>query len=59
MDTKLFVIALAAGTVVLTTLIQVFTQGRDPGPRARRLLWISLVAGIIALVAVATIYLGR
>lgn len=59
MDKKLFVIAIAVGTVVLTTLIQVFMQGREIDPRTRRLLWLTLVAGVIALVAVGTIVLGR
>ncbi len=59
MDKKLFVIAIAVGAVVLTTLLQVFMQGRDLNPKAKRLLWITLAAGVVALIALCMILLGR
>jgi hypothetical protein len=57
MDKKLFVIAIAVGTVVLTTLFQLFLQGRDLNPKAKRLLWIIFAAGVVALIAVSMIVL--
>lgn len=59
MDKKLFVIAIAVGTVVLTTLLQVFMQGRDLNPKVKRLLWITLAAGVVALIALCMIVLDR
>jgi hypothetical protein len=59
MDKKLFVIAIAIGTVVLTTLLQIFIQGRELNPRAKRILWIAFAAGVVNLIAVSMIVLSR
>lgn len=59
MDKKLFVIAIAVGAVVLTTLLQVFVQRRDLNPKANRLLRITFAAGVVALIALGMIVLGR
>ena len=59
MDKKLFVIAIAVGAVVVTTLLQLFMQGRDLNPKAKRLLWISLAAGIVGVIALFTIVMSR
>jgi len=59
MDKKLPVIAIAIGAVVVSTLLQVFIQGRNVDQKAKRLLWVSLVAGVVALIALFTIILSR
>jgi hypothetical protein len=59
MDKKLIVIGIVIGTVVLTTLLQVFMQGRDLNPKAKRLLWITFAAGVVVLIALCMIMLGR
>jgi len=59
MDKKLLVVAIAISTVVLSTLLSVFMQGRDLDPKAKRLVWISLAAGVVALIALCMIVLGR
>jgi hypothetical protein len=59
MDKDIFVIALAVATAVFTTLLQVFLHGRELSPKVKRLLWITLVAGIIALIAVSVMVFGR
>jgi len=59
MNKKLFVIAIVVGTVVLSTLLQVFMQGRDLNPKAKRLLWITLAAGVVALIALCMVVLSR
>ena len=59
MDKKLYIIVIAVGAVVLTTMLQLLMQGRKLDPKARRLLWFTLAAGVVALIAVGTIVLGR
>ena len=51
MDKKLFVIAIAIGTIVITTLLQTFILNRKLDPKIKQLLWISLAGGIIVLVS--------
>lgn len=59
MNKPLFVIAIAVGAVTLTTLLQVFLRGRELGPKARRMLWVTLGAGVIALAGVCWIIWRR
>jgi hypothetical protein len=59
MDKKHFVVFIAIGTAVISTLLQVFLQGRDLSPKSKRLLWISLAAGVVALIALAMVVLTR
>jgi len=59
MDKKIFVVAIAIGTTLITTLLLIFMQGRDLSPSAKRLMWASLAAGVMALIAVAIVTLTR
>lgn len=59
MDKNLFVIALAVATGIFTVLFQVFLQGRDLSPKVKRLLWVTLAAGVVALIAVGMMMFGR
>ncbi|PKQ20102.1 MAG: hypothetical protein CVT66_06455 [Actinobacteria bacterium HGW-Actinobacteria-6] len=59
MDNKLLAIALIVGTIIVSTVLQVFMQRRGLNPKGRRLSWIALAAGVVALVAVSIFVLGR
>ncbi len=59
MDKKLFVIAIAVGTATLTMLLSAFMPPREVSPQQKRLLWLSIATGIVALVGMAMILLGR
>jgi hypothetical protein len=52
MDKKLFVVVIAIGTIVVSTLLQLFMDGRELNPSRKRLLWISFAAGIVALLVI-------
>ncbi len=57
MDKKLFVIAI--GACLISTFVSILMQRRDVNPTAKRLLWISLAAGVVAPVAVSILVLSR
>ena len=59
MEKKTLIIAMTIATVVISTLLQVWMQGRDVSPQARKLLWLTVAAGALALVAVAMVLLTR
>jgi hypothetical protein len=49
MDKKLFVVFIAIGAAVVTTLIQLWMQSGKLEPVNRRMLWILFGAGVVAL----------
>jgi hypothetical protein len=55
MDKHLFVIAVAIVAVLLTTWLQVAMRKRELGPERKRLLWVLLAGGVIALVGLAAL----
>ncbi len=59
MDKKLIVVAIAIGTIVVSTLLQLMVKGRELSGRAKRLTWVSFAAGIVALALVALFAWGR
>ena len=59
MDKKLFIVAIAIGAAVITTLLSVYLQMNEPSPRTKRLLRFSLAAGVVALAVICVILLGR
>ena len=59
MDKKLFVIAIAIGASLISTFVSILMQHRDLNPTAKRLLWVSLAAGVVALVAVSILVLSK
>ena len=58
MDKKLFVIAIAVGTMVIT-MLQIFMQGRELNPKVKLLVWGALLAGVAALIAISIRIPGR
>jgi len=58
MDKKLFIIAIAVGSAVLTTLLSVFLRQNKPNPKIKRLLWMSFTAGVVVLVILYMIRLS-
>jgi uncharacterized membrane protein len=59
MDKKLFIIAIAVGSAVLTTLLSVYLQRNEPSPKAKRLLRILLAAGLAMLIVMCAMLLNR
>lgn len=57
MNDTLFVIAIAVGAAVVSTLLAVFMQGRELTPKAKRALRVTLAAGVVALIAFGAIVL--
>ena len=58
MEQKTFIIVVAIATILITTLTQFSIRDRHLSPATKRLLWISLPTGIVALIAVS-IFLMR
>lgn len=59
MDKKLFVIAIAVGTIVITTLIGIFMQGRELNPKGKLLVWVTFLAGVAVLIGISIFFLMR
>lgn len=59
MDKKLFIIAIAVGSAVLTTLLSVYLQRNEPNPGTKRLLLILLAAGVAMLIVMGAMMLDR
>ena len=59
MDKKLFVIAIAVVTSMISTLIQIFMQGRELNPKGKLLVWVTFLAGVAALIAFSIFFLVR
>jgi uncharacterized membrane protein len=59
MDKKLFIIAIAVGGAVITTLLSVYLQMNEPNPRTKRILRVTLAAGVAALIVMCVILLSR
>ncbi|MEQ9103488.1 MAG: hypothetical protein RIE53_02190 [Rhodothermales bacterium] len=59
MDKKLLVIAIAVGAMVITTLIQVFMQGREWTPKGKLLVWVTFLAGLAVLIGFSIFFLMR
>ena len=59
MDKKLFIIAIAVGGAVVTTLLSAYLQMNDPNPQTKRMLRVLLAAGVAALIVMFAILLGR
>ena len=59
MDKKLLVIAIAVGTIVIATLLQIFMQSRELNPKGKLLVWVTFLAGVAALIAFSIFFLVR
>ena len=58
MDKKLFIIAIVIGVSLISTFVSILMQPREVKPTAKRLLWVSLAAGVVALIAVSILVLS-
>jgi hypothetical protein len=59
MEKKLFVVAIAIATILITTLLQFFMRDREVSPATKKMLWISFAAGVVLLIAVSLFALTR
>jgi hypothetical protein len=59
MDKKILAVAIAIGTIVITTVLQLIMRGHESSPAVKRLSLITLIAGLIAVIAVSATILTR
>lgn len=57
MDTRFFVIAIAIGTILLTTGLALYMQRQNTEPQNKRLLWLGLAAGVVLLAGLSILFL--
>jgi hypothetical protein len=59
MEKKILVVAIAIGTIVISTLLQLFMRNREVSPATKKLLWGSFAAGVAALIVLSIVILKR